>query len=106
TGTRLGFLGPFDGPPVVEVRRLDATLLQQRIQPFTARLAAVRSGRHRGGDLLGDLVTVRPVGADRPGRSAPRPADAIETLTNLAMVIQIMAVLVVIGHAGQRRRRI
>ena len=81
----------------------------------TPRLSSSRSSPGRpclaaaaraeiGGDLLGDLIAVGPVGADRAGRPAPRPADAIEAAADHAARIGEAAAILLIGHALDRRR--
>ena len=72
-------------------------------RPCPARACRRRSRRHCGGDLLGDLIAVGPVGADRPGRPAPRPADAVEPVGDPALVVGEFPAALVIGHAVDRR---
>src|SRR5690606_31556053 len=96
-------LGRLDLLPVAEGDDLDAALAEQAVEPGTSRLAAVALAE-RPGDLLGDLIAVRAIGADRPGRAAPRPADAVEPAADHAFAIGEAAAIRLIGHAFERRR--
>src|SRR5688500_8798741 len=79
-------LGRFDLLPVAERDDFDSALVEQAVEPRPPRLAADR-GSEIGLDEIGDGGAVRPVGADRSGRAAPRPADAIEAVADPALVI-------------------
>src|SRR5438105_5037833 len=81
-----GGFGGFDPLPVAEGDDVDVARPEQPVEPGPAFLA--RAGADVGGDLVRDLVAVGPVGADRPARAAPRPADAIEAAADHAAVVR------------------
>src|SRR3954467_14148080 len=69
SGARPGNLGFLDLAPVVVVGDQHAATFEQALEPFGAKPVAGASGRHFPRDLVGDLVAVGTVGADRAGRS-------------------------------------
>ena len=78
-------LGGFDRLPVAEGDRLRRRgAASSASSPAPPALPPPLPGGQVRGDLLGDLEAVGPVGADRPGRPAPRPADAIEPVRDHA----------------------
>src|SRR3954447_1099322 len=76
--TGAGGLGFLDLAPVVIVRRHSAAAGQQALKPCRAGAGVRASRRPRRGDLVGDLIAVGPIGADRPRRAAPCPADGVK----------------------------
>src|SRR5688572_26073066 len=92
-----------DPLPVAEGDDVDAARLEQSVEPGPALLSAA-AGRVVGGDLLGDLIAVGAVGADRARRPPPRPADAIEPVADHAVAVGEPAAVRFIGHALDRRR--
>src|SRR6478672_482206 len=101
--SRFGFL---DLAPVVIVGGHHAAAFEQRLQARGPAPLARASRRHRGGYLVGDLIAIGAVGADRPARSPSCPADGIEALVDLALVIEEFAAALVVGDAVERRRRV
>src|SRR6185503_9170836 len=90
-GARVGDLGLLDLAPVVVIGGHDAAALEQALEARRALALAGASGGHRCGDLLGDFVAVRTVGADRPGWPAPRPADGVEPIGNAPALVDELA---------------
>src|SRR4051812_39733177 len=84
-------LGLLDLAPVVIVGRHHAPTFEQALE---ARRAGAISGAARGhgrGDLVGDFIAVGAVGADRPGRPAPRPADRVKPVGDAAVLVDELA---------------
>src|SRR3954469_16666251 len=80
-----------DLAPVVIVGRHHPAALEQLLQPFGAGAITGGSGGHGGGDLVGDFVAVRTVGADGARRTTPRPADGIQPIGNAAAIVDELA---------------
>src|SRR5690606_24035917 len=93
----------FDLLPVAEGHDVRAARLQQPVEPgasFLAAAAAAEIGR----DPLGNLIAVRPVGADRAARPPPRPADAIEAVADRTLAVGEAAAIRFVGYALDGRR--
>ena len=86
-GPGAGGLGFLDPAPIVIVGRHHPATCQQALETLGARTLAAAASGQRGGDLVGDLVAVRAVGADGAARPAPRPADGVKALGDAAAVI-------------------
>src|SRR5215475_5086779 len=86
-GTRASDLRIFNLAPVVIIGRHYAATFEQSLETCRTLSLAGAPGRHRGRNLFRDLVPVRPVGADRSGRSPPRPSHGIKPLGDEAVHI-------------------
>src|SRR5512146_661549 len=75
-------LGFFDPAPVVVVGGEYAAAFEESLEPRRAFAFAGGRAGHRRSDLVGDLIAVGAVGADRAGRSTPSPTDRIEPVGN------------------------
>src|SRR3546814_12050784 len=69
-------LGLLDAAPVAEGHRRDVAAREQRVEPRTSRPA--RTAPDTFQPDFSDAGSVGLVGADRPGRPAPRPAPALK----------------------------
>ena len=78
-GAGAGDFGLLDPSPVVVIGRHDPAAFEQPLQSRRALALAFAARRDCRSDLVGDFVAVGAVGADRPRRATPRPADGIES---------------------------
>src|SRR5438105_1288269 len=105
-GACAGDLRLLDLAPVVIVRRHDAAAFEQALQAFGAGAVSRASGRHFGGDPIGDFVAVGPVGTDRSGRPTPRPPNRVQSVGDPPLLVQEFTAAFVIRNAVDRRARI
>src|SRR5258708_7387753 len=98
-GAGAGGLRLFDLAPVVIVGRHDAAAFEQALEARCARTFFRASGRHRGGDPVGDFVAVGTVGADGSGRAAAGPADGIQPVGDPPLLVEELAAALVVGNA-------
>src|SRR5689334_11252035 len=103
-GAGVGHLGLLDPAPVVIVRGEDSAAFEKALEGGRAFATLRASGGHRRDDLVGYLVAVGTVGADRAARPAPRPADGVEAVGDPPAFVDELAA----GerHVGDRRGRV
>src|SRR5690606_26518355 len=102
--SRRPLLGFLDLLPVAEGDDVESALFGQRVEAFPPLLA--RRAQRPVCDILLDLldhrVAVGPVGADRAGRPATRPADAVDAGQYAPLVVGKAAGTLVEGYPGYR----